>query len=243
MTNHTRPARSWTAALPLLGMTTAVLIVLAAIVLLRPGQSPVAAIGSAPSPTPDATVEPASTQAQAVAEPDPSPSPSPSPKASPRSTPAALPMASVAATTPTCGAVELSARITAWDGAAGSRIAEVELRNDATAACIVAEPSALRLIASDGTVLIDSAKTGGMPSASPGEPALKVAAGASVRTDVRVANYCGPEPKGSIGVSFNLPGSGGTVVAIPAAGVSSADAIPPCNGPIGADIEMNGWRS
>jgi hypothetical protein len=248
MTHRTRPARPWLPALILLEIAAAILIALVAVVLLRPGPSPVSAVGTNPSPTPNAVVAatPASTPAQAATTPEPTASPSttPKPKASARPTATAQPMASAGtATTPGCRPGDLSARITAWDGAAGSRIAEIELRNDATIACTVGEPTALRLVAADGTVLIDSAKTGGTPSPSPDGAAVTIAAGAAVRTDVRVANYCGPEPKAPIGVSLTLPQPSGTILARPASGVSSAEAVPPCNGPIGADIEMNGWQS
>jgi hypothetical protein len=245
MTHHTRSTHHWTAALPLLVIDAGLLLVLSLIVLLHPGPSPVSAVASQSSPTPIATVAamppaPSSTPATLQVAPTGAPSPSPSPNASPRPTPSAHPAAP--AVVPTCRVKDLSARILAWDGAAGSRIAELELRNAGTAACNVATPTALRLVAGDGSVLIDSTTIADDPSTIPEQPALTVAPGASVRTDVRVANYCGPTPKGPIRVSLSLPGSGGTVVAMDRPGVSSADAVPPCNGPIGPEIEMSGWR-
>jgi len=246
MTNNTRSNPSWADALPLVVVSAAILIVVVAIVLLRPGQSPVAAVASQPTASPSAMASaPAATSAaEAPVAPTAVPSASPAsaaPKASPRPTASPRP-AATAAPTAACPAMELSGRILAWDGAAGSRIAELELRNKSAVACTVSTPTSLRLIAGDGTVLIDSAKTGGDVSAVPDQPALTVAPGASIRTDVRVSNYCGPAAKRPIGVSLSLPGAGGRVRAMPAAGVSSADALPPCNGTVGPDIQMNGWR-
>jgi hypothetical protein len=247
MTNHTRPARSWTAPLLLLGITAAILVVFAANLLVHPGQTPVAAIGSPPSssPTAPAAAAPVTSSVPDSAQPQPSTtvSPSPSPKPTPRPTSSSQPAGADANVAPSCSAEDLAARIVAWDGAAGSRIAEVEVRNVATAACAVGEPSALRLVAADGAVLIDSTKLDAAISTTPGAPAVTVAPGTSIRTDVRVANYCGAMPKGSIGVSITLPHAAGVLRAMPAAGVSSADAVPPCNGPIGPEIEMNGWQA
>jgi len=246
MTNQPRPARSRFAALPLVGISAVLLIGLVAIAIVRPGEQPVVAVGAEPSPSPIASAAAApaaSSSAQASLQPLAVPSTLPSPKPSAHATAAAQPAASPAAPmTSTCRARDLSARILAWDGAAGSRIAAVEVQNKAAVACTVGEPTAIHLIAADGTVLIDSSKVSGLPTATPGGSAVTVPAGGSIETDVRVANYCGDVPNGPIGVSLSLPESGGTVVAMPGSGVSSADAIPPCNGPIGPDIEMNGWR-
>jgi hypothetical protein len=245
MTNQPRPSRSRLAALPLAGISAVLLIGLVAIAIVRLGEQPVVAVGADPSPSPIASAAAApaaSSSAQASLQPlaVQSPLPSPSPIASAA---AAEPAASPAAPmTPSCRARDLSARILAWDGAAGSRIAAVEVQNKAAVACTVGEPTAIHLIAADGTVLIDSSKVSGLPTATPGGSAITVPAGGSIETDVRVANYCGDVPNGPIGVSLSLPEPGGTVVAMPGSGVSSADAIPPCNGPIGPDIEMNGWR-
>ena len=234
MTHHPRSTRSWTAVLPLLAISAAILLVLVAVVMLRPGRSPVAVVASRPSPTPTVT---AASIVQASPAPESASSPSPSPKPSERPTP------TPDASTPTaCKAKHLSGRILGWDGAAGSRIAEIELRNTGAIACTLGTPTAVRLVDADGTMLIDSSTIAGAPADAPDEPPITVAPGASIRTEVRVANYCGASPETPIGVSLSLPRSGGAVVAMPATGVSSADAVPPCNGPIGPDIEMNGWR-
>jgi uncharacterized protein DUF4232 len=241
MTNPPPASRPRLASLPLAGICAVLLIVLIAIAVLRPGLRPVAAVGSEPTPTPIASAAGAPAAASLAASPRPEATPSPSPKPSPP--PTAPPAASAdAATTLACRATDLSGRILAWDGAAGSRVAEVAVQNNGTVACTVAEPTAIRLVAADGTVLIDSATIAGTPPIAPAGAAITVAAGSAIKTDVRVANYCGDAPSGPIGVSLAIPEPRGTVVAMPGTAVSSADAIPPCNGPIGPEIEMNGWR-
>ncbi len=90
-------------------------------------------------------------------------------------------------------------------------------------------------------MLIDSAAVvSPSPAQAPSSSGGKLGAGAL--TQVRVANYCGPTPTTPVDIAIILPGGGGTVIAKPHAGVSSVDAIPPCSGPNGAEIDMNGWR-
>ena len=48
-----------------------------------------------------------------------------------------VPVASVSAATPVCLATQLSARIVSWEGAAGSRIANVRLYNTSFVSCYV----------------------------------------------------------------------------------------------------------
>jgi len=242
MTHQTRRSRHLIAALPLLGITGGIVIGLVASVVLGPSQSPVSAAVSQPSPTPSAIAAAASTPAAGSQRPPATSSPSLVAKATSKPTATVQPASSAPATVASCRAKDLAGRILAWDGAAGSRIAELELENTAAITCTVAEPSALRLIAGGGTILIDSSTITGDVAPAPDGPAVTVAAGKSIQTDVRVANYCGPTPESPIGISLSLPGSGGTVVAKSAPGVSSADAVPPCNGPVGPEIEMNGWR-
>jgi uncharacterized protein DUF4232 len=249
MTHPTPRSRSWLAARAVVAVPAAILIVLAAIAFLRPAPSAVVAVATQPPAPPNAAparVPSPSSPAPDATRPDPTPSASVSPSRTPTaSRPPMTPAPAVASavTTPICRAKDLSGRILAWDGAAGSRIAEVELQNTAAGPCTIGTPTALRLVAADGTVLIDSSKIGGAAPAVSDQPVATVLAGASIRTDVRVANYCGATPQGPIGVSFSLPAHAGTVVAMPQPGASSDDAVPPCNGPIGPEIEMNGWQS
>jgi hypothetical protein len=128
----------------------------------------------------------------------------------------------------------LAAKITVWDSAAGSRIAHVEMTNSGSSACSV--PGLLRADLVDGgkDVLIH-----GAPVAA--SVPVVVGAGATVSTDVRVANYCGPDPVPPVTVSFELPASGGSVVATPVSPVDRTG-VPPCNGStVPGTVEMQPW--
>jgi hypothetical protein len=143
-----------------------------------------------------------------------------------------------------CVATDLAGRILGWQGAAGSRIADVAISNTAARRCVVRGTPGLQLVDADGRILIDSATAGpsGQPHVVATDPTFELAPGAQVRTEVRASNYCGPAPVSPIDVAFTLPSAGGRVVATPAPGVSSAEAVPPCLGSSGSLIEMNGWR-
>ena len=167
------------------------------------------------------------------------PSPSPSPSASPAATPTLAPTpaptatASPVATSGRCDPVDLSARITMWEGAAGHRIAHVELANGAAAACEVDAMAKPQLVDGAGTILID----GSDPTDS---KVLTLAAAEIVTTLVQAGNYCGPAPEPPVSVAFAFR-DGGRVVASP---VSPTDAtVPPCLGAAGSpgDIEMHPW--
>ncbi len=155
-----------------------------------------------------------------------------------------------------CVAADLAARITAWQGAAGSRIADVEITNTADDACFVSATVALQLVDQGGRVLIDSktvdaseppsvTRTASVPvataTATPA-PDLALEPGDTLRTQVAASDYCGPAASPPIGIVLVLPAAGGSVAAVPADGVSSSDAVPPCLGITGGHIAMNGWR-
>lgn len=155
-----------------------------------------------------------------------------------------LPAPSPSATAAACLAGDIDARIVGWQGAAGSRIADVTITNTAAGPCFVRGTPGLQLVDALDQVLIDSTSAGpsGRPHVTPTDPSLELAPGGRVRTEVRVGNYCGPVATPPIDVAFTLPSGAGRFVARPAPGVSSADAVPPCLGSTGALIEMNGWR-
>jgi uncharacterized protein DUF4232 len=148
------------------------------------------------------------------------------------------------ATVSACVAADLVGRILGWQGAAGSRIADVEVSNTTARPCFVRGTPGLQLVDASGRVLIDSAMTGpgGQPHVTPTDPSFELLPDRRVRTDIRASNYCGPAPSPPIDIAFTLPSGGGRFVAVPADGVSSAEAVPPCLGPTGGQIEMNGWR-
>jgi hypothetical protein len=195
-----------------------VVAALAIAVVLLSRQDPSGVVGSSPSPS--------TPSASPVASPSaPPPTPSPSPVASPS--------VSAVATIGQCDAAQLAARITLWEGAAGHRIAHVEMSNVGPVACTVEAMSRPQLVDGNGAVLIDGATP-------PPSAVLSIHPGDVLKTLVQDANYCGPAPVAPVSVAFVISGDG-RVVASP---VSATDTtLPPCNGAPGSagDIEMQPW--
>ena len=135
-----------------------------------------------------------------------------------------------------CTPLMLDARITSWEGAAGHRIANVEMRNTGKVPCDTKFVDRPQLIGGDGTVLINGV------SAPPSFDVLGLAAGETVRTLVQDGNYCGPDPVAPVTVAFVLSTGAGRVVATPVS-MTDVDGIPPCNGTPGSAgiVEMQAW--
>jgi uncharacterized protein DUF4232 len=205
----------WRQPVPrLIGALAAVLVVLA-IGLWQVGPAGDAGVGAAPS-----------SSATSGAHSSPSPGPSESVEGT------------------ACVAADLVGRVVGWQGAAGSRIADVEISNTTPRSCFVRGTPGLQLVDARGRVLIDSATAGpgGQPHVTPTDPSFELLPDGRVRTDVRTSNYCGLAPSPPIDIAFTLPSGGGRFIAVPGDGVSSAEGVPPCLGPTGGQIEMNGWR-
>jgi hypothetical protein len=138
---------------------------------------------------------------------------------------------------PACTGTHLSARIASWQGAAGSRIADVRLVNTSFAPCRIRNFPRVRLVSAHGVVMINGAAAS-TTAATHVLPALGF-----LRTEVSDSNYCGPAFPRPVTLVFVLPGTLGRVVAIP---VSATDAggVPPCNGAPGSagDISMHAWH-
>ena len=147
--------------------------------------------------------------------------------------PTSAPTPTAAPTIGLCGPENVSAQITMWEGAAGHRIADVEVTNAGTEACTLPAVAKPQLLDANGEVLIE----GSSPTSS---PMIELAPGAVLRTLVQAGNYCGPDPAPPVSVAFVLS-DGGSIVADP---VSSTDVtVPPCLGPAGSagTIEMQPW--
>lgn len=200
-------------------------VLIAVVWLGRPGSD--GGIGAITSPLPTATETPIATPS---ASPSPSPTPAPTATAIPTPTPTVAP--TVAPTPGPCDPSKLAARITLWEGAAGSRIAHVELTNAGTQTCTIRAMDKPQLVDGKGSVLID----GSTPTS---KALLTVAPGDVLKTLVSDSNYCGPNPMPPVSVAFVQSG-GGRIVATP---FSPTDAtVPPCNGPgSGAAIDMHPW--
>ena len=201
----------------------AVALVVAVLWLGRPGPN-----GSVGGPTPLPSASPSSSTT-------PSPATTPLPTTTPSATTTPSP-----ATTPTpaptigrCDPATLASRITLWEGAAGHRIAHVQLTNAGSVSCTVHAMAKPQLVDGRGSVLIDGTNP-------PSSGFLTVAPGGTLKTLVQDGNYCGPAPVAPVTVAFVLSG-GGRIVATP---VSPTDTtVPPCNGAPGSagDIEMQPW--
>jgi Domain of unknown function (DUF4232) len=189
----------------LAGASLLVALLIGAVWFTRP--DPDGGVGGAPSATPTATATPDATTP---------PTPTPVPTIGP------------------CSPASLEGRILLWEGAAGHRIAHVELINTGSVACTVQAMARPQLVDGRGSVLIDG-------SNPPPSGVLTIASGELVTTLVQAGNYCGPAPEAPVGVVFVL-GDGGRVEANP---VSAGDAtVPPCLGAAGSagTIEMQPWR-
>ncbi len=132
-----------------------------------------------------------------------------------------------------CDNATLEARITMWEGAAGHRIAHVELTNTGLEACVVQATLRPQLVDGNRSILIDGAAPAGS------DPLLTLAPSKTLKTLVQDGNYCGPAPVAPVSVAFVLA-DGSHVLAAP---VSPTDAtVPPCLGSGSkADIEMQPW--
>jgi hypothetical protein len=132
-----------------------------------------------------------------------------------------------------CGPADVDARITLWEGAAGSRIADVELKNTGATPCDLETMARPQLVNARGSVLIDG-------STPKGSETLRLGPGDVVKTLVLASNYCGPAPEPPVSVGF-VTSYDAVFVATP---VSPTDAtLPPCNGSPGSagTIEMQPW--
>ena len=179
-------------------------------VVLRPAP---ANVGGQGSPSPAAVVPPTAVASQ--------------PPTAPTPVPSALVLVEP------CTAPSLGARITMWEGAAGHRIAHVDLKNTGSSSCTVPAVLTPQLVDGNGAVLIH----GTAPSSQ--DLRLTVAGNATLKTLVQDGNYCGPVPVAPVSVAFVLP-DGSRIIATP---LSPTDAtIPPCLGAgSAADIEMQPW--
>ena len=142
------------------------------------------------------------------------------PPVSPSASQPAEATASPAPTIGPCIPENIAAVITMWEGAAGHRIAHVEVTNDRSVPCILETTARPQLVDGNGTVLIDSANP-------PASKTVLVNPGDVLTTLVQAGNYCGPAPARWVSVAFLLS-SGGLIVASPATPTDMT--IPPCLG-------------
>jgi hypothetical protein len=150
----------------------------------------------------------------------------------------ATPPTAAAATVPACTAAHLSARIALWQGAMGSRIADVRIVNTSFVPCALRNYPRVRLVSAHGAVMIN----GAAPSTTAGMHVLPALG--FLRTEVSASNYCGAAYAKPVTLAFVLPGTLGQVVAIPLSPTDTSG-VPPCNGAPGSagHISMHAWHT
>jgi hypothetical protein len=170
-----------------------------------------------------------------ITSPEPTPTATVTPTAEPTATPSAS-LPTYLSPTPeplfgTCAVADLHAAITAWEGAAGSRIGTIEMTYTGSTPCTIPSASEVWLIDVTGAALIN-----GTGVDSPTNESVTV--GDRLTTLVRASNGCGEQPTRAVTVAFVT--DTGRVVATP---LSPTDkTMPPCNGPGEPSImEMQPW--
>ena len=116
----------------------------------------------------------------------------------------------------------LEASIRSWEGAAGSRIATIDLRNTSRVVCEIAPvATVVRLIDGSARALaeVQNADSGAR---------IELGAGETATTEASVANVCGAPAVPPVTIQIEFADIG-TVTAKP---LDATDAtVPPCNGP------------
>jgi hypothetical protein len=144
----------------------------------------------------------------------------------------------VAAAVPACSATQLSARIVDWQGAAGSRIADVVIVNTSFAKCSLRDFPRVVMVSARAKAMM-SGKLASTTAHTHGLGPL-----AFLKTEVSASNYCGPAYAKPVTLAFVLPGTAGGVVAIPLSPTDDSG-VPPCNGAPGSagQISMHAWHA
>lgn len=172
---------------------------------------------SSPSPTVGVTLG-------ATAEPT-------APASAPPVTLAPLPTAADtgSAGTPPCSVADLKASHGLVEGAAGSRLTEVVLVSATT--CSIDAYPALGLRDAGGTALLSG------PSLGPG--GIDLVPGVATVSQVRLSNWCAPEPAFPLSLEILVGGA-----ELPVTGGSFPDDgdLPPCNGDGGPILEGSAWQ-
>ena len=208
MTRHVqRPAeaprrRGAFGAMALVPLVAAALVVAVGITWLRGGET---GPGASPSPAPSLPAVAESPAAGSTSPEPPSPTPEP---------------------------CTIAAAITSWEGAAGSRIANLTATNTGDVACDLLSVTPAELVDGSGRVLARTAATLGPRS-------VRLAPGASMHTMASVSNVCGEPPVAPVTIRLDF-GDGRIVSAKP---VSPDDTtVPPCNGPgQPSDMSIQAW--
>ena len=228
-----RPQRGGTgSALGLVGAGLLAAGLVVAIGVSGAGRSSGVASQSTPSPSTSAVAVAGSPSTAPSAAPSTSPSAAATAIAAPSRAPATPRPSAAPTAAPECRMSDLAARIMSWEGAAGNRIASINLTSQASVNCRITALPVPALVDAAGRVLV----TG------PGSPAggrLTLRPGEVVTSDVDVSNVCGQAPKTPLTIAFDM-GAAQPLVAAPLS--ATDDTVPPCNGPnVPASIQMHPW--
>ena len=171
------------------------------------------------SPTPSASPTPT-----------PTPTSTNAPTVAPSAAPTVLPTtaATAAAGTPACTAADLKASHGLVEGAAGSRLTTVVLV--AQVACTIDAFPAVGLRDANGGVLV-----GGTAG---GSGTIELDPNASYQGDVRLANWCAPDPAFPVTLQLEI---GSEEVAVTGSSFPEEGDMPPCNGGAGPVLEAGAW--
>lgn len=132
-----------------------------------------------------------------------------------------------------CGPNDLDARVTAWEGAAGHRIATVEVRNRSGMTCWIPDMAQPELVDRNGNPLI----VGEVPASV---DLISMAPGDVLHTLVQDGNYCGPAPEPPVRVAFL---QGEALIVAEALSPTDIEGVPGCSGPSApSTIEMQPWQ-
>ncbi len=160
----------------------------------------------------------------------PEATPTDAPEATATSVPEATPT-DVPGSIDACVAGQLNGEITGWQGAAGHRIAVINLHNDGPNDCRLPELLRPALVDTDGHALIV-----GAPVSDTRTFTFQVGNAASTQVDT--VNYCGAEPTAPLTIRFYLPDQTSIELSVKLDVPATLDP-PPCNGPnVPASIEM-----
>lgn len=180
----------------------------------------VACSPAAPSAAPTAPPSPLPTVAATI------------PPSVPAATPSPLltPAATVPGGTTACAPADLKASHGLVEGAAGSTLTEVILVS--AVACSIDAFPALGLRDGTGAALVGAASSG------PGR--IDLVAGAAYSNQVRLANWCAPDPTFPLTLEIVI---GGAELAVTGTSFPEEGDLPPCNGSGGPILEGTEWTA
>jgi hypothetical protein len=123
-------------------------------------------------------------------------------------------------------------RVAEWAVDGDSRVATVQMRNTSAGACLVDNMPEPWLVQSPQLPMLVGGDAPGM--------LIRIGPGDTLRTTVRVRNYCGPAPKAPVTIAFRR--STTVTLAQPLNG-ADLSGVPPCGGydPSPADVQMQPW--